>query len=634
MLKSITLTNFKCFKEPATIELAPITLVFGANSSGKSSILQVFNLLRQTLDFGTADKALVLFAEEGYTNCGSFRELLFDHGSQSDSLRIRLDVDLSKVPMLDSSHLWFRTIEAESAGLEITFSTSTGRPAFRLTGFDFYVDSETDPVASFRYVGEVDNNDATTQRTGVKSSEDEYRCVELSHKPRFWRLHAIMDSAIPESWKNCIATIESVNREIVAFDCEKQLADIAHERQSLEAARRCIDTEVTFKSGADRDLAEAAIGGKVAGQREEERQVLEKHQQLLQRLQEAYTSLYECEQCGEVREYVRNLARRVLSRQSPMCVVDYGYTGREYFLLDKSFSQLDLFEKYADTREVADAVIGPWKVVDELLCRKYDRHDDFTSEDRFEREFARPWAIQCPLDAAFGTALIIAANLRLPYSTFGPLRCTPQRSYKVSDHAPLRRERSGKNFAYQLYRDRELIERTNSWLKKLGICYEIDLSALGTGESNEFMILLKDTQRPNTARVNLSDVGFGVSQLLPIIVQCLAESNQTVVIEQPELHIHPRLQAEFGSFLAETKKEPLMNRYIVETHSEHLVLRLQRLVREKNLTPRDVSILFVSRTPNGSSVKRIHLDENGDFLDDWPEEFFPERLRELGYDWA
>ena len=68
---------------------------------------------------------------------------------------------------------------------------------------------------------------------------------------------------------------------------------------------------------------------------------------------------------------------------------------------------------------------------------------------------------------------------------------------------------------------------------------------------------------------------------------------------------------------------------LIETHSEHLVLRIQKLVREDKLRPEDVAVLFVSRGAEGSTIKRLALDEDGDFVDEWPGGFFPERLREL-----
>ena len=184
-----------------------------------------------------------------------------------------------------------------------------------------------------------------------------------------------------------------------------------------------------------------------------------------------------------------------------------------------------------------------------------------------------------------------------------------------------------------LYRQRDLTTHTNEWLRKLDIGYEIKIRHLGdrSGDrsSDLFELRLLDTRRKSQVEVGLSDVGFGISQILPLIVQSLAASDQIISIEQPEVHIHPCLQADLGDLLIEAIQESRRNQFIIETHSEHLALRLQRRVREKKLSPQDISIVFVSRGPNGATVQPLRLDEDGDFMDEFPGGFFPERLREL-----
>lgn len=172
-------------------------------------------------------------------------------------------------------------------------------------------------------------------------------------------------------------------------------------------------------------------------------------------------------------------------------------------------------------------------------------------------------------------------------------------------------------------------KKTNEWLKKLDIGYQIKIHPLGHSSSDLFELRLLDTRRKDAVEVGLSDVGFGISQILPLVVQSLAASDQIISVEQPEVHIHPRLQADLGDLLIEASKEPLRNQFIIETHSEHLALRLQRRVREKVISPHAISIVYVSRGPNGATVQPLRLDEEGDFMDDFPGGFFPERLREL-----
>ena len=121
--------------------------------------------------------------------------------------------------------------------------------------------------------------------------------------------------------------------------------------------------------------------------------------------------------------------------------------------------------------------------------------------------------------------------------------------------------------------------------------------------------------------VNIADVGFGVSQVLPVLVALLiAEPEQLVYLEQPELHLHPKAQYALAKILAETAKRGV--RLVVETHSALLLLMVQTLVAKGNLDPELVKLHWFSRNDeNGmTSIQSADLDENGAF-GDWAEDF-------------
>lgn len=126
----------------------------------------------------------------------------------------------------------------------------------------------------------------------------------------------------------------------------------------------------------------------------------------------------------------------------------------------------------------------------------------------------------------------------------------------------------------------------------------------------------------------LADVGFGISQIVPVIAQSLAFQNETIAIEQPELHIHPRLQAEIADVFIQSSQS-LGNRFVIETHSEHLILRIRRRIREGTLDHRHVAVLYVMPTDSGPQLRELRLDAEGDFIDSWPDGFFEEDFREL-----
>ena len=125
------------------------------------------------------------------------------------------------------------------------------------------------------------------------------------------------------------------------------------------------------------------------------------------------------------------------------------------------------------------------------------------------------------------------------------------------------------------------------------------------------------------------DVGTGISQVIPVIVASLLDKEQLVAIEQPELHVHHRIQAELGDLFIDAWQKK-QNQFVLETHSEHLVLRLQRRVREHLISQDDIGVYYVSQADDGQTrVSQLRLDEEGDFIDNWPGGFFPERLKEI-----
>ncbi len=138
--------------------------------------------------------------------------------------------------------------------------------------------------------------------------------------------------------------------------------------------------------------------------------------------------------------------------------------------------------------------------------------------------------------------------------------------------------------------------------------------------------------------VSHRDVGIGVSQVLPVLVGAYAAKNKIVAIEQPEIHLHPALQADLGDVFLQSALGENRNRFLIETHSEHLLLRIMRRMRETSsktlpdglpeVRPDDVCVLFVQPKGSSSAVRHLELDEEGQLLDAWPGGFFEEGYRE------
>lgn len=151
-------------------------------------------------------------------------------------------------------------------------------------------------------------------------------------------------------------------------------------------------------------------------------------------------------------------------------------------------------------------------------------------------------------------------------------------------------------------------------------------------------VLLLVDKRSNTF-VSHRDIGVGVSQVLPVLVHAYASKNRIVAIEQPEIHLHPKLQAELADVFIESALGGRRNMFILETHSEHFILRVMRRIRETSegrlppgirpVRPNDVVVLYVEPDGERSVVREMPLNERGELVKAWPGGFFEEGLREV-----
>ncbi|WP_017718304.1 AAA family ATPase [Kamptonema formosum] len=203
------------------------------------------------------------------------------------------------------------------------------------------------------------------------------------------------------------------------------------------------------------------------------------------------------------------------------------------------------------------------------------------------------------------------------------LRGNPERTYKItavgSDF-----QGTFENYVasvvnqWQKIKDKRL-QDLGRFLETLGLTCKV-----GARQVDDTQVELQVGRLPRRGRVidmvSVADVGFGVSQVLPVLVALLvAEPGQLVYIEQPEIHLHPRAQAALAEVLAEAASRGV--RVVVETHSEVLLLAVQSLVAEGKLLPDAVKLHWFTRREDGvTEVSSADLDEAGAF-GDWPEDF-------------
>ena len=195
----------------------------------------------------------------------------------------------------------------------------------------------------------------------------------------------------------------------------------------------------------------------------------------------------------------------------------------------------------------------------------------------------------------------------------GPLRQEPQRTYHFTGETPVNVGRDGSDAPQILLLDKysaktkRIINDVNSKLKTMG--YSLSWDILKGGIAH---LMLTDLN--SNKEYNLKDVGFGISQLLPLLVQGYdLKDSQFILLEQPEIHLHPSAQSNLGDFFVELSKQNKF--FIIETHSEHILLRLRRRIADKTITNEDVNIYFIERKNGRSTISNIKLDEYGQMVD-------------------
>ena len=517
MIKSISIENFKGVGDEIKIDLKPITLLFGANSAGKSTVVHALHYAREILERGNLDPDKTIGGGQ-HVDLGGFLGLV--HGKtegkhRSVKLKVEFDAEDTQLPSSDADY------------------SSLGR----LIGADF------------------------------ESLVDQFKTV------------AIEVAVFFNPWED----FPFVSEARVFFDGE-----LFCELKSSSSGRGAAITQLE-----------------------------EHHPCLLQSTSDITTDVV------------------------PTCLSD---------LLENCSEVLSL--PIVLEEEMEDVVQGG-NFHAELLPDE--------TEEEVAKELSRSKKVMKAISEVVSGAFTLAKEELAQFRYLGPLRDTPDRNYDPPKTKVPARWASGLAAwdALKLQND-EFVAEVSSWLgdperldsgcqldrrsyyvvdKTSEIAQKVQRSTFADDvepiQSYEIADIetLTRLKLVSTGSDNVEfdpqDVGTGISQVIPVIVASLLDEEQIVAIEQPELHVHPRIQAELGDLFIDAWKRK-RNQFLLETHSEHLILRLQRRVREHQITQDEVGVYYVSQAEDGQTdVVQLRLDEEGDFVDNWPGGFFPERLKEI-----
>lgn len=573
MLTSLEIENFKGIAARQRIDFAPLTLLFGGNSAGKSTILQALLYLHELLERGSAD---VDRTELGgnVLELGGFARFVHRHEiNRAIVLRAefttpggleRFGRDLTEFPFQDLDD------EVESAWLELTVRFRTAN-TFRGPVVDrvvIGVNGIAEPLVWIETGTSLRDGEPLMARVNLGHE----LLVKLAGKPAAERA---VDDGEPAAL--AVAT--------------EEWEQIAVPEEDLH--RQGTGGEGGFGGGTG--VGAGLIDG----------------------------SGFADGRSLPVFALARSRPSAIPSLGEPLRVVPFGD-------LEGDREELTRLSRLPASDESKHRV--------EVLRESIDARDRAVAQVRTFLELV-----------VLGTAAQLAAFLR-DAIYIGPLRAIPPRGFLYERVSRRTSWADGLSAWDALLADRlHLVDRTNEWLRRLGASCQVKgqqlfdeaASAEELAEQHVDKVARRLFLRSDEGSLVLpSEVGAGVSQVIPVVVAALDSRSTLLLVEQPEIHVHPAVQVGLGDLLVDAAlRDGGRRTLLVETHSEHLILRLLRRVRETTegqgpgdlpaIAADNLSVLYIENGPGGVVIHRLRVDEQGEFKDRWPKGFFAERMDEL-----
>ncbi len=221
----------------------------------------------------------------------------------------------------------------------------------------------------------------------------------------------------------------------------------------------------------------------------------------------------------------------------------------------------------------------------------------------------------------------------------GPTRVDPQRGYNWQGEHPWHIKQWGNQTIdallsararnlKTLYEAKEvpIEQRVSYWLQEMDLAHSFSLDWTGVQNGKTYEVRIQKTS--SSPPVTLVDMGYGLGQFLPVLVLCYyAPEGSTLILEQPGIHLHPKVQSQLADLLIEVVTERNLQ-ILVESHSEHLLNRLQRRIAEEKISVDKTALYFCRNDEGVSNIEQLKMDEFGNIAN-WPENFFGDEMGDL-----
>ena len=221
----------------------------------------------------------------------------------------------------------------------------------------------------------------------------------------------------------------------------------------------------------------------------------------------------------------------------------------------------------------------------------------------------------------------------------GPTRVQPKRSYHWDGTDPDSVGQNGEDMIASLLNARvdqrttsyegkkvPIEERISAWLREMDLAHSFSIKRTNGQANRDFDVRIQ--KGPDNAKVTLADMGYGLAQFLPVLVHCYyAPEGSILILEQPGMHLHPKVQSQLADLLIEVFTERKLQ-ILVESHSEHFLTRLQRRVAEKQISQDDTALYFCRNDDGASTIEPLNVNEFGE-IKNWPENFFGDVMGDM-----